>query len=1285
MYNLRHFSESYFSCVIDVTHTPDTLINNQNFIHMTKHLRYLFAVLLVWVCTVGGYAQTIVFQESFSKCSSTGGNDKNWATTIGGNELTSSSKLDNSGWTSMSKVYEANQCVKLAAAKAAGKMTTPSIKYEAGCSYTLSFKAGGLTGKTPTLTLSISNGTLSKTSFSLSAGAFVDYSADITATGDFTITFNVPQKQQSLLDEIVITKISSSSATPTTTTFNTSDGLNVDGQTFNLVNGKYNGEAFVGYKATCTTDGAVGTIEYTSSEESVATVGTDGALTIVGTGTTDITATFVPDDATAYDTSSAKYTIDNSEPAKTATSLSFGADKDGSTIALTEGLLADGSDFTGYTATESTGAAGTISYAATGDGVATVDATTGALTINKTTYGTTTITATFTPNDAETYATSTATYMVTNEKNVDESTIVFSSDDKSFAKISDLSGSGYQSGSVVFVASNGKSYTFNCKRVLLSNDRLQINNSTVTSPKFDNFTDGYNLTVTYASSKGNLKLSSGSSNVTGTSTGGTSTYKSVTLNVSDGSSFVIKETKSNVLYIKSIEIVKNAPKTDPALSFANATQEVELKKGSVEVQTVTTPSGFDGTVTYVSSDNTIAEVTEGMIELKKTGEVTIKATSAATNNYAAGSAEYTLKVVDNRAEAPVSVKEESVSAELAVGSYNPANNVSNTNNLKLTYASSNADITLNEASYLAYSKIGSSIITVSFAGNDIYKPFTGTFTLNVVDSRAEAPISFKEQTVTVKLPAEDYEASKNVTNEKNLALAYAIDNEEYQIDETGYVIFDKVGSATITVSFAGNDTYKPFTGTFTLNVEESRTEDAAFKFDAESYELDLADEAHADATFDANAKLQNPNNLTYTWNIDPATNGESISESGKVTGLKRGTYTITATSATNNSYLATTATCQLVVKNSAVEEQTVEFVAGTDKGEKGGAAPDQMQKSFVSIISGRAAFGRSDNYRFYQTYTDASGNTQTGETTISTKTGNIVKVEFVGSGNTTNKYGLKKLSTEDNQYSATDPNYGVWTGYAKSVMFTASATAYATNIIVTLEIPAAKSYTLDETTTSNVIENYENANVTLKRTLSASYWNTFCVPFALDADEVTKYFGEGTQLRTYEGNCEGDIVNFATVTTIEAGKPYLMKPGNAVVTDPVFENVSMVADDLDAEGNPQAVGATTSVQMKGIYNHVTLKQSQTNLFLGDGDKFYYPADAEACEMDGLRAYFIVPEGTDIKKLRANIDGTTSLNAVFGTEETDAAIYNLQGVYVGNSLKQLKSGIYIQNGKKIVVK
>ena len=84
-----------------------------------------------------------------------------------------------------------------------------------------------------------------------------------------------------------------------------------------------------------------------------------------------------------------------------------------------------------------------------------------------------------------------------------------------------------------------------------------------------------------------------------------------------------------------------------------------------------------------------------------------------------------------------------------------------------------------------------------------------------------------------------------------------------------------------------------------------------------------------------------------------------------------------------------------------------------------------------------------------------------------------------------------------------------------------------------------------------------------------------------------------------------------------------------------------------------------------------MKTDKTELFLGDNDLFYYPTDDVAARtIGGLRAYFIVPQGTDIKKLRANLDGTpTSLGTIF----------------VGNSLRALKSGIYIQNGKKVVVK
>lgn len=403
-------------------------------------------------------------------------------------------------------------------------------------------------------------------------------------------------------------------------------------------------------------------------------------------------------------------------------------------------------------------------------------------------------------------------------------------------------------------------------------------------------------------------------------------------------------------------------------------------------------------------------------------------------------------------------------------------------------------------------------------------------------------------------------------------------------------------------------------------------------------------------------------------------------DGGNIYMFKTGTVTITATSAETDKYAAGTASYKLVIVDpSSAETKSVTFIAGQQMGtQDANGKKDEMSQDGVTVLSTNAALAAKSTldeytYRFYMR----------SQTTISTKVGKITEIYFVGSGNK-DRYSLTNLSSTDNNYTSTQDDYGVWTGSAKEVVFNASTQVRAVQIIVTIVMP--KSYTLDETSTQNVIENCSYANVTLKRTVESSHWNTFCVPFSLTADQITKYFGEGTLLRTYEGDFNNNIANFKVVDNIEAGKPYLLKPGNAVVENPTFEEVSVVATNLDTYKNPQAVGDAAMFQMKGIYNHVTLAQNETNLYLGEGNLFYYPADAEACEMNGLRAYFIVPENTDINKLRANIDGTaTSLGAIFNTEENNAPVYNLQGQRVGSSLGSLKSGIYIKNGKKVVVK
>lgn len=207
----------------------------------------------------------------------------------------------------------------------------------------------------------------------------------------------------------------------------------------------------------------------------------------------------------------------------------------------------------------------------------------------------------------------------------------------------------------------------------------------------------------------------------------------------------------------------------------------------------------------------------------------------------------------------------------------------------------------------------------------------------------------------------------------------------------------------------------------------------------------------------------------------------------------------------------------------------------------------------------------------------------------------------------------------------------------------------------------------------------DNVDVQLERTLSPEYWNTFCVPFSISAEVIKEMFGEGTQVCTF-GSMEGTVMNFAHSTSIEAGKPYIVKPTKEVV-NPSFTGVN-----IEATAAKQ-VGAN-GYFMQGIYSVKTdLTTDGTNLFLGDGNKFYKPLGTTTAKMKGMRAFFIVPQGTNFAALRANIDGaTTAIDELTTVVEqpTDNRIYNLQGQFVGTSFEGLH-GVYVQNGKKVLVK
>ncbi len=223
----------------------------------------------------------------------------------------------------------------------------------------------------------------------------------------------------------------------------------------------------------------------------------------------------------------------------------------------------------------------------------------------------------------------------------------------------------------------------------------------------------------------------------------------------------------------------------------------------------------------------------------------------------------------------------------------------------------------------------------------------------------------------------------------------------------------------------------------------------------------------------------------------------------------------------------------------------------------------------------------------------------------------------------------------------------------------------------------------------NTVEAAENVNVTLKRTLVGDGgWNTLCVPFSLTAAQVTAAFGNDVELRKLS-SIEGTTLKFVSTDIITAGEPCLIKVAKDGSTYN-FEGVATIAVASNKDYTFSMVSG--DIQFLGIYSPmdvVTVNPADPSTgyyaFLGEGNKFF-KAQAET-KMKGFRAFFLVPNNVPSNALKAVIDGTATgiEDLVIDGVKANGRVYNLNGQYVGNSLNGLQPGLYIQNGKKIVVK
>ncbi len=263
---------------------------------------------------------------------------------------------------------------------------------------------------------------------------------------------------------------------------------------------------------------------------------------------------------------------------------------------------------------------------------------------------------------------------------------------------------------------------------------------------------------------------------------------------------------------------------------------------------------------------------------------------------------------------------------------------------------------------------------------------------------------------------------------------------------------------------------------------------------------------------------------------------------------------------------------------------------------------------------------------------------------------------------------------------------GAWAQDAEEVTVTKTAnnnewTLTMPESNVELQVEYETALALSETTdNANALTEWNGyeADVTLTRTLQTGSYNTFAVPFSMTIPS-----GWTVKELSSASFSEGVLtLIFANASSIEAGKPYLVKV--SATTDLSVESFTGVTVSKDA-----VPFTSTDVDFIPTLGATTISGDvKSILFLGASNNLYNP-NAENSSMNGFRAYFQLKGSALMAPAIAfNIDfgdgETTGIISVSGSGLTvngSDGCYDLQGRRIEGQPTQ--KGVYIVNGKKVI--
>ena len=467
------------------------------------------------------------------------------------------------------------------------------------------------------------------------------------------------------------------------------------------------------------------------------------------------------------------------------------------------------------------------------------------------------------------------------------------------------------------------------------------------------------------------------------------------------------------------------------------------------------------------------------------------------------------------------------------------------------------------------------------------------------------------------------------------------------ITDAGVVTLVAKGETTITASYAGDETHSASSDTYALTVTDPRV--------APGLAYEVASQTVAVGAVLSAPTLTNPNNLAVTFKSD----NESIATvdaEGNVTGVAVGSTTITALFAGNASYSAGSASYTITVqKAKPVGALFYESVSGyTGTGDSNTVLTNSSEyldsedwDTFTKVYAGKVLSGDTDGHFKFGTGSAVG--------TAATKS-----IALTGNGKLT--YKVQRYSSTENGNLTITVTGATATGDVdvegtdKWVEKTVYLTEATGDVVITFETTSSGyRIRVDDILLTQVTS--EPVAIT-----SATGFATLYTAYPLDFSTLS------SELKAYTATVTGNTVTLTQVDNVPANTGIVLKG------DVKTHNVPVIASSTTGKGD-----LTGSVTEDLVYDSEATK-----------DYFYLGINAGKAQFKRLtsgsigagKAYLALDKSTTARELDVVFDETTALTLVNSEKRTvNSDIYNLAGQRVAQPTK----GLYIVNGKKVVIK